>query len=84
MTYNYKTKGTCSRSIEVTIDDNGIITDVIFIGGCDGNLNGISSLAVGQNAEDIAKKLKGINCNGKGTSCPDQLATAINEALANR
>ncbi|MFZ2539690.1 MAG: TIGR03905 family TSCPD domain-containing protein [Oscillospiraceae bacterium] len=84
MTYDYKTKGTCSRSIKLTIDDNGIITNVIFIGGCNGNLNGISSLVIGQNAEDIAKKLKGISCNGKGTSCPDQLSIAINEALSKR
>ncbi|MEG0692889.1 MAG: TIGR03905 family TSCPD domain-containing protein [Oscillospiraceae bacterium] len=82
MTYNYKTKGTCSRSIELTIDDNGMITDVQFLGGCNGNLQGISSLVIGQKAEDISKKLKGINCNGKGTSCPDQLSIAINEVLA--
>lgn len=82
MTYNYKTKGTCSRSIEFSIDEGGIITDVVFMGGCNGNLQGVSTLVKGQDALEVAKKLRGINCNGKGTSCPDQLATAIEEALA--
>ena len=82
MVYNYKTKGTCARSIELTIDDDGIITSVVFVSGCQGNLLGISSLVVGQRADEISKKLKGINCNGKGTSCPDQLSIAITQALA--
>lgn len=81
MDYNYKTHGTCSRSIEFSIDENGIITAVSFQGGCNGNLQGISRLVVGQKAEEMAEKLAGVNCNGKGTSCPDQLSKALNEAL---
>ena len=80
MTTNYKTHGTCSRNIELTIED-GIIKNVTFLGGCNGNLQGISKLVVGQRAEDVAKTLRGIDCGGKGTSCPDQLALAIEEAL---
>lgn len=84
MTYNYKTKGTCSRSIQLTIDEDGVLTKVSFQGGCNGNLNGISNLVVGQKAADISQKLRGTDCNGKGTSCPDQLSIAITEALASR
>ena len=81
MTTVYRTKGTCSRQIDVTIEE-GIITDVKFYGGCNGNLQGISRLVIGQRAEDVAKTLKGVDCGGKGTSCPDQLAKAIEAALA--
>ncbi len=81
MTINYKTKGTCSRRINLTIE-NDIITDLKFDGGCAGNLQGISSLAVGKNAKEVAATLRGIDCNGKGTSCPDQLSKAIEQALA--
>jgi len=81
MTTVYRTKGTCSRQIDLTIED-GIITDVKFYGGCNGNLQGISRLVIGQRAEDVAKTLKGVDCGGKGTSCPDQLARAIEAALA--
>lgn len=81
MTTVYRTKGTCSRQIDLTIED-GIITDVKFYGGCNGNLQGISRLVIGQRAEDVAKTLKGVDCGGKGTSCPDQLAKAIEAALA--
>lgn len=80
MTINYQTRGTCSRSIQLTIED-GIVTDVVFQGGCNGNLQGISRLVIGQKAEDVAKKLRGVNCGGRGTSCPDQLACAIEQAL---
>lgn len=62
--------------------EEGIITDVKFYGGCNGNLQGISRLVYGQRAEDVAKTLKGVDCGGKGTSCPDQLAKAIEAALA--
>ena len=81
MTTVYRTKGTCSRQIDFTIEE-GIITDVKFYGGCNGNLQGISRLVIGQRAEDVAKTLKGVDCGGKGTSCPDQLAKAIEAALA--
>ena len=72
---NYKTSGVCSRAVKVKIDDNGVITDCAFDGGCNGNTQGVSRLVIGMNA------LKGINCNGKGTSCPDQLAKAIEQSL---
>lgn len=79
--FDYKTKGTCSKNISVTIE-NDIITDVQFAGGCNGNLKGISTLAIGKNAKEVAQILKGIDCNGKGTSCPDQLSKAIEEAMS--
>ncbi len=80
MIIDYKTKGTCARSIKVIIE-NDLIKDVAFQGGCNGNLQGISRLVIGQNAREVAKTLKGLDCNGKGTSCPDQLSKAITEAL---
>ena len=76
----YKTQGTCSRFIEVT-GDNGVITDVKFYGGCDGNLQGKSSLVKGMKYSDVIDRLKGISCNGKPTSCPDQLCRAIEELM---
>lgn len=80
-TFVYKTRGTCSREITVTLDGE-IIESVSFLGGCNGNLKGISSLVKGQNARDVIASLDGINCGGKGTSCPDQLAKALQAALA--
>lgn len=80
MKYNYKTKGTCSRSIQFELND-GIISDISFEGGCNGNLKGIAALAEGKKAEDVIKTLRGIKCGFKGTSCPDQLAAALTEAL---
>ena len=71
----YKTSGTCSSAIDVEVKD-GIIESVKFTGGCNGNLQGISSLVTGMTAEDAIKKLKGIRCGMKSTSCPDQLAKA--------
>jgi uncharacterized protein (TIGR03905 family) len=80
MKYQYCTQGTCSRLIDFEIVD-GIIKNVRFTGGCNGNLQGIASLVEGQRAEDVIPKLRGISCNGKPTSCPDQLARALKEAL---
>ena len=79
-TITYRTQGTCSRFIEVT-GDNGCLTDVKFFGGCDGNLQGISKLVKGMKYEDVIARLKGISCNGKPTSCPDQLCLAIEELM---
>lgn len=76
---SYKTMGVCSRNIEIEIDDNNIITSVNFIGGCHGNTQGLSKLAVGMKAEEVIKRLKGIRCGFKTTSCPDQLATALEQ-----
>lgn len=79
-TITYQTHGTCSRYIEVT-GDNGTIADVKFYGGCHGNLQGISSLVKGMKYEDVIARLKGISCNGKPTSCPDQLCRAIEQLM---
>lgn len=77
----YKTQGTCSREIDFEIDDEGIVQNVSFIGGCNGNLQGICSLVTGMKAEVVAEKLRGIQCGNKLTSCPDQLAKALMDAL---
>lgn len=79
MTYVYKTKGTCSRSITVELDGD-IIKSVSFEGGCNGNLKGISRLVEGMTVEQVEKLLSGVTCGFKPTSCPDQLAKAVREA----
>jgi len=79
MTYTYKTKGVCSRSISFELEGD-IVKNVSFVSGCNGNLQGISSLVEGMSVSQIEERLKGISCNGKGTSCPDQLALAVREA----
>ncbi|AWI06950.1 TIGR03905 family TSCPD domain-containing protein [Clostridium drakei] len=78
--YNYLTKGVCSSQINFDIVDNKVC-NVCFTGGCNGNLKGLSSLIEGMNVNDAIKKLKGITCDGKETSCPDQLATALEQAI---
>ena len=72
----YKTQGTCSSAIDVEVKD-GIIESVAFTGGCNGNLQGISALVKGMKVEDAIERLKGIRCGFKNTSCPDQLARAL-------
>lgn len=72
----YKTKGTCSRSIEFEVE-NGILTDIKFIGGCQGNTQGVAALSKGLPVEEVINKLSGIQCGFRGTSCPDQLAIAL-------
>ncbi len=76
----YKTKGVCASAIDYELE-NGIIQSVSFTGGCNGNLKGISSLVIGMKAEDAILKLKGLTCGYKSTSCPDQLAIALQTAL---
>ena len=76
----YKTSGTCSRMIVLDIED-GIVTECFFIGGCAGNTAGIASLVKGMKTEDVIAKLKGVKCGFKSTSCPDQLARAIEQAM---
>ena len=76
--YSYNTRGVCSRKIDFEIED-GIIKNVRFLGGCNGNLQGIGKLVEGMKIEEVIEKLEGVNCNGKGTSCPDQLAQALKE-----
>lgn len=82
MHYDYKTCGTCSRAIHFDISDDGRISGVSFDGGCNGNLQGIAALVEGQDAARVAATVAGIRCGAKPTSCPDQLARAIAEALA--
>ena len=82
MKYTYYTQGTCSSQIDMEVDDQGILRDVTFYGGCHGNLQGISVLVRGMKATDVISKLQGIRCGYKNTSCPDQLATALRQALA--
>lgn len=79
----YTTRGVCSRAIEITVED-GIITDVRFIGGCSGNTQGVSALAIGMTPGEVVRRIKGIKCGPKSTSCPDQLATALEEYLASK
>lgn len=74
----YQTKGTCSTSIDIEVE-NGIIKFVEFFGGCNGNLKGIASLVTGMQVDDAIAKLKGIRCGFKSTSCPDQLALALEQ-----
>ena len=80
MTYSYKTKGTCSMKIDFDVEE-GKVYNVKFTGGCHGNLQGISKLVEGMPAEEIIKRCSGIRCGFKQTSCPDQLACALAEAL---
>ena len=80
MKFNYRTQGTCAREISFELE-NSIVKDINFVGGCNGNLKGISALAEGKNAEDVIATLSGIRCGFKSTSCPDQLARALKEAL---
>ncbi len=77
----YETQGTCSESIRIVIKD-GRITEAEFLGGCSGNLIAISKLIVGLEPQDAMMRLKGIHCGDKETSCPDQLALALEKALA--
>lgn len=78
----YQPKGVCSKAIDVEVEGS-VIKSVKFTGGCNGNLQGISSLVAGMNIEDAISRLRGIKCGGKNTSCPDQLACALQEILDN-
>ena len=80
MQYEYKTKGTCSRSILFDVE-NGKVKNVQFIGGCNGNLKGIAALVEGMDVQDVISRVEGIQCGMKSTSCPDQLAQALKEAV---
>lgn len=82
MQYSYKTRGVCARAISFDIEDN-IVKNIKFSGGCSGNTQGVSKLAEGMTTDEIIEKLSGIKCGFKGTSCPDQLAKAVQAALEN-
>ena len=77
--YEYVTKGTCSRAIRITLED-GIVKEAVFVGGCSGNTQGVSALVQGLAIEEAIRRLRGIRCGSKPTSCPDQLARALEEA----
>lgn len=79
--FDYTPRGVCTRNIHVEIDDDGIISSVRFTGGCAGNTQGVARLAQGRPAEEVIRILKGIDCRGRGTSCPDQLAVALEKNL---
>lgn len=81
MTINYLTRGVCARQIFIEISDDGIIESVKFVGGCNGNTQGVSALVRGMEVEEAIERLEGIDCGGRGTSCPDQLANALKQAL---
>ncbi|MFI3303034.1 MAG: TIGR03905 family TSCPD domain-containing protein [Rikenellaceae bacterium] len=76
--FSFRPSGVCCKLIDIEIDGN-TIKSVKFHGGCDGNLQGISRLVIGQKPSDVSKLLKGVDCRGRGTSCPDQLAIALSD-----
>ena len=80
MTYRFQTRGVCSRSVSFDITD-GRVSNVQFEGGCSGNTKGIAALTEGMEAEEVVRRLSGIRCGIKPTSCPDQLAKAVQQAL---
>lgn len=82
--FNYAPKGVCSMQIRFELDDQDVVHNVQFLGGCPGNTVGVATLAEGQNAHELIAKLQGINCRGRGTSCPDQLAKALTQALSQK
>lgn len=83
MKYTYTPRGVCSVQIGFEIND-GIVSNVKFTRGCNGNTQGIGVLCEGMQATEVIKRLEGIDCNGRGTSCPDQLAKSIRHALENK
>ena len=83
MKHTYQTKGTCARKIQLEIDENGTVHNVVFEGGCMGNTQGVAALVEGMQADDVIEKCRNIQCGFRGTSCPDQLAAALEQALSN-
>ncbi|MCH5200915.1 MAG: TIGR03905 family TSCPD domain-containing protein [Oscillospiraceae bacterium] len=79
MTIEFTPQGVCSRQMIIEVED-GVVVDMKVIGGCNGNLQGISSLVKGMKVDEVIKRLEGLQCGGKGTSCPDQLAQALKQA----
>ena len=79
--FTYTTKGVCARQIEIEVND-GTVVSVRFIGGCSGNTQGVAALVAGMSVDEAIRRLEGIRCGFKTTSCPDQLATALKEHAA--
>ena len=82
MVYHYTTHGTCSRAIDIEVDENNVVQRVAFDGGCNGNTKGVAALVKGMKAEEVIDRLENIRCGFKSTSCPDQLAKALKEIAA--
>ena len=80
-TYTFQPRGVCSREMQVDLDGQGVIQDLRVVGGCSGNLQGIAALVKGMTAQEAVRRLKGIRCGAKSTSCPDQLALALEQVL---
>ncbi len=80
MHYTYTPHGVCSRKIDIELEGD-VVKSIQFLGGCNGNLQGVSALCAGRKVEEVIPLLQGINCGGKGTSCPDQLSKALEEAV---
>ena len=81
-TYTFQPRGVCSREMQVDLDDQNVIQELRVSGGCSGNLQGIAALVRGLSAQEAVRRLKGIRCGGKSTSCPDQLARGLEQILA--
>ena len=77
--YEYTPLGVCSRKIQFDIDENDVVKKIKFVGGCAGNTQGVAALAVGMTVDEVIARVDGIRCGFKGTSCPDQLATALKQ-----
>lgn len=84
MRYQYTPKGVCSTQINIDVDENDVIKSIEFVGGCPGNTTGVAKLAVGRKVDEIISLLKGVPCRNRGTSCPDQLARALEEYKSNK
>ena len=82
MTYSFTPRGICAREIMVDVDEQGVIRDLQIVGGCDGNHKGLAALVKGMTAQEAVRRLKGIRCGAKSTSCPDQLALGLEQLLA--
>ena len=83
MHYSYHTKGVCAARVEFDVED-GVVKNVAFVGGCDGNHKGLAALAEGMTPDEAAKRLKGISCGMRESSCPDQLAVALEAFIKNQ
>ena len=77
--YEYTPRGVCSRKIQFDIDENDVVKKIVFVGGCSGNTQGVAALAAGMTVDEVIARVDGIRCGFKGTSCPDQLATALKQ-----
>ena len=81
MEYRIRPRGVCAKEMMVEVDEQGIVQELKVMGGCHGNLQGISALVKGMPAEEVISRLRGIRCGFKNTSCPDQLATALKQCI---